>query len=558
MSVSATSPASDPAVQSLADLLSAAARLEAGQGHTPLLDAARALDTGQRPPAQIVVVADTPAQTSAVVAWLAGAGAEGGARLVTRELDTGGTAARALHAELVETPSLLLLAAGDTRPGAAPGDLGLLTEAAMVWAAVDLGGGLPSHLAALPGAALPPFRLASGENATPIGSPDADAAWSALRSAFQARRAMALAELVQERHQAEVRQLIGRQKREQGQDGPSESVASDAETRQRVEGMKAVVASELSLLAQDLRERGRRAGLRKGEIFGLIDQLLENLKADDLEQEVAGKKIRLTLRGEVTDELKTALGEALKGVIADDCEQLARRLTTVEEKLAPRIESLGLIERRIRLAAPSVEQFWAPIEEGLHLQGRYRGEIPKRGFLQRLGEGRRVVFLVLMIGSLFGGFMGFNIRRAAAMGPIFLVLFLGVFLYTYISWRKNERVVFDDELIRLRDILSSEFARLIGDALRERHMRLLAAADEMRKELFASLDALHREANAARAAALEGERKLARSRQRVVDQRLRDLQALAPALAKARQTFERQATDRRADALRAFAARQAS
>jgi hypothetical protein len=359
-----------------------------------------------------------------------------------------------------------------------------------------------------------------------------------VHEAHAVRRLEAVLELVMQRQQAELRQLTSRRKREQQQEAPVDLVAADAENRRRIDAMKSVAAAEVSLLSQELRDRGRRAGLRKGPLFGLVEELLANVRPADLDQEVAGKKIRLTLRPDVTDDLRQRVAEGLRAVILADCAEIGARLRDIEAKLAPHVESLGLAERRLRFSRPDPEDFWGPIDEAMHLQGRYRGEIQKRGFLQRLGEGRRVVFLVLMIGSLFGGFMGFNIRRAPAMGPVFLVLFLGVFLYTFISWRKQDEIVFDDELIRVRDILSSEFARLISDALRERQLRVMAALEELRRDIAAGLDSLQREAASARAVTVDGERKLSRARQKVLDDRVREVQALGAPLQALRERMQ--------------------
>jgi hypothetical protein len=197
-----------------------------------------------------------------------------------------------------------------------------------------------------------------------------------------------------------------------------------------------------------------------------------------------------------------------------------------------------------------MEPIWGPIDELLHLQTRYAGEIPRRGFLQRLGEGRRVVFTLLMVGSLVGGFMGFNIRRAAGMGPVFLLLFVGVVIYTYFSWRAEDRAVFETELGRLREALSMDFSRLLSEVLRERQNRLQAAIEDVRRDVGVSIDAAQREAAAGAAAAGEQERRASRTRLRVVEQRLREVQAMGHALARTRQGLDRL----HAEAARALAA----
>ena len=91
----------------------------------------------------------------------------------------------------------------------------------------------------------------------------------------------------------------------------------------------------------------------------------------------------------------------------------------------------------------------------LDLDIKYRGEIPRRGFMQRLGEGRRIVFVGMMALSLVGSFVGFNVRKAAWAGVVFLLLFLGAVAFTYRSWRHEEEESFGKEIERVRESVSA-------------------------------------------------------------------------------------------------------
>ena len=508
----------------LEELRAAAERLEQGQGHSPLTDEAdRLLAAGGADTVGVVVLGDG-FQVAATAARLGDPGVQGG------DLAWAADNTSALLAAMATRPTVLILAPGLEASSAADGEvLNLLAASAAGWATADPALADRIH----GGVRLPP---------TPDGLPPELA--RAVAAAHLARQAVMLADFVQERQQGEVRQLQARQKREQQRtEAPGALSAQEAAARQTIDGLKGQAAEQLGQLGQTLRERGRRTSLRTGPVLSLMTELLANLGEADFDQDPVGKKIRLSLKPEVADDLRERFATALQEEIAGDCAEIARSAAAIPERLAPGLQRIGLGPEGIRATPVRLDQIWAPIEEGLHLQVKYRGEVQRRGFLQRLGEGRRVVFLVLMIGSLFGGFMGFNIRRAAILGPVFLLLFIGSVAFTFHSWSKEERVDYEDELIRLRDMLSMEFSRLLTEALRERQVRLQLFMEELRREVMSTLDGLHRELGAARTRELEAERKLGRARDRMVEQKVRELQGLGPPILKARQTLERFAAD---------------
>ncbi len=363
-----------------------------------------------------------------------------------------------------------------------------------------------------------------------------------LSAVMRARRALSIADMILERQSSEVRQLQARLKRDQRIERTAGPSLIDPHTKQAFDQARAGVAEELSNLVRALRDRNRRAGLRTGTLFQALDDILAMLGEDDLERETVGKKIRLGLRSEVADKLKDQFAAALKQDIQGDITLMGEAFARVRSKINGMLDSLE-VKAAFSVPPPAFEDVWAPIEEAMFVDARYRGEMKKRGFLQRLGEGRRVVFVILMMGSLAGGFLGFNIRRAAGMGPVFLLLFIGTVAYTFHSWRQEDREIMEAEVARLREVLFTEFSRLLQDALRERQTRVQSALDDARREVAANLEALQRDAAAARASTTEKERKAARARLKVVETRLKELGAMSQVMTRARGGAERAVAD---------------
>lgn len=586
--------------QALDDLQRAAGVLERGQADTPLADElARIQGLGPRDPLTIVILATDEETRARALSWALGLSASDrepllatppvripdlqvGPRQPGEPLPPAGDLAGRISAAggagltvglpaaletLVICPAPADVVARSTRltgsrlvivaqrvrqdPSELQAAVDELTSAgAVLWRVAFQGPTDPSLRPGLPPAgvvALAPISVA--DDLTPeanlISGPRAQDVRRQIAALEQARAGLAASEMIGDRRQAEERLLQARQRREVDQARPADAATPDDESRQRLDRLKGQVAEELGRLTQDLRDSGRRAGLRNSEIYQLSEELLGNLRGQDLAQEPAGKKIRLSLKPEVAEELKARFTEALKGQIEADAERIRLAVARLDEAFDRAGAEMGVPER-MRMGPPDVvDEIWTPIEEALHLQVRYRGEMRKRGFVQRLGEGRRLLFVVLMVLSLIGGFLGFNVRRMTGLAPVFLLVFLGAVGWTFYSWRKEDDINFDDELLRLRDVLSPELSRMLGDVLRERQARLQGVLEDVRRNALGGIDTLQRAAGAARLQRAEGDRRSARTRLKAVEDRLREVQGLGPALQRAVGGLERAAGEAR-------------
>lgn len=560
--------------QTVAELLACARHLEQGQADCPLQRELEACDAPSNAPLLVVVAAESAAARARIGAWLLKLpalaaeqslfesrpcleialvaditelaprppGDPAGKPLVIRRAGIDPVTLIAVDFDSIQRQGPWLLDRLRAQPNLLVLESGGMGRAQSQLQAIDLiKAGACASLEAGHGGGMWRQVVPGSEGSdppSPILGPGSEALRLALGSVASLRRAAAAAQLIQERQGLERRQLHSRRKRDQIIERGPPAGQNDSDIKQVVDEVRTRVGEEFGRLGHALRERGRRAGLRTGSIFQLLDEQLGRLNEDDLERETLGKKIRLTLHSRAADDLKAVIAAALRAEIEADVALIAETFSRIMALMDPLSQALSLEAEPPRVEKPAVEVIWTPIEEALFVQARYRGEVPKRGFLQRLGEGRRVVFVVLMMGSLAGGFMGFNIRRAAGMGPVFLLLFLGVVAYTFYSWKAEDREIMETELSRLRDVLSTEFVRLLQDALRDRQMRFGAVVEEARRQFLANLDGLQRDAVAVKASRAEAARRAARARLRSLDARLKTLESLAQSVAKARQNLE--------------------
>lgn len=357
-----------------------------------------------------------------------------------------------------------------------------------------------------------------------------------LRNIYPLLRMQSIAKALAQQQQTEVQDLHSQLKRENLLPRPG---VDDDQIKSVVERARGEVAEAIARLSASLREAGRKAGLKTGTIFKFADELLGNISVEDLNREIAAKKIRLTLRADVIEEVRGAFAVTLGELLASDVEELRRATGLIHERLRSVCETLSIDCADLQVWTIDADHVSHPILEGMHLHPRYRGEVKRRGFLQRLAEGRRAVFVVLMIGSLFGGFLGFNVRRIALMGPLFLAMFAVSVAYTFRSWKDEERVIFEDELIRVREALGAECSRIIYDFVRERQARLQTVVDDVRRDSLVRLDFIQRKAIGVTLSTQQANRTAARAQSKVLEGRARELQHVGLALASTRAMLDR-------------------
>lgn len=393
----------------------------------------------------------------------------------------------------------------------------------------DVGGGLPAlpltwfEPAAPP--ALPGFLIAGPR----------DPLRRALRAARLGRRLAVLGKMTRERLDTEMRQLEARRKREARIERTIGG--GDEDLRARFDALRAAFLEAVGQLQLGIKEANRVALLKSGKLAGHMEQLVDSLGPEDLERELTHKTLRLSLKPALLAELRRRIAKSLRVQLDEDCILLRDGLASAREALEAGLGQMGAQVRSIAYAVPDNQELWEPLSQMLEMEIRYRGELPRRTFIHRLGEGRRLVFLVLMTLSLVGSFVGLNTRKAAYLGVALLFLFVGAVIYTYFSWRKEEQANLAEEIQKAKEALKNELLRVVGEIQREKLVRLGAAVDAIRRDVQLKLDGLLRDSLATRARTAESERREAQGRLRLIDQRLREMNGVEQRL----RAFQQQA-----------------
>lgn len=228
------------------------------------------------------------------------------------------------------------------------------------------------------------------------------------------------------------------------------------------------LSDELEGLNRKLQEESRHSLVGKGAFYYLVESEMEPLKADHLEKELVHNTYKLTVCQDTLRDISFRLSAELKSRFEEDAhvvkESLRKLVTQYQGKLIDWPQGLATTQKAIE----SLTAVSASSEDHLEFKIRYKGEMPKRGFLKRIGEGRRSMFMVLMMFSIFGGMLGFNYRNYQFMSAFFIFLFIAGTIWTYFSWRKDDEFKMHSEIDKARDQLHSEYMRAVGEIERNK------------------------------------------------------------------------------------------
>lgn len=258
--------------------------------------------------------------------------------------------------------------------------------------------------------------------------------------------------------------------------------------RAAADALRAELADALQALGRSVAERCRRTVASDSGVQGRMLAEVAKLGESDLAHEHTRQAIRITLsRG-----LQVDLQQAMRRHVEQDVRAM------VDEANALLRELGSMVERALRTdfacaqpcAVPALrtEPFMERVDDLVQIAVRYRGTLPRRGFMHRLAEGRKSIFTVLMFVSLFGSFLGFNWRSHMALGWLFMAGFVVAVAWTYRSWQDDDRERIEEELEKAREQLRMESRRALGDVYRELQAAFVETVESVRRTLVGDVD----------------------------------------------------------------------
>lgn len=446
----------------------------------------------------------------------------------------------ALESVIVARSQVLAVAAGENAPFAG-GDFPILQRLCgaigfalpiAVAPSPELAQSLARELAAARvGTVLPGQSLATIPSLLTVNAP-ANSLRRQLQHSATAKRLLLACDAIQARYDADSRQLQARRARDEAL--TRADVGAEGRGRRGHEGLRQRAGDEFASLARIADETSRRALLPDSVVGKRLRELVDEARPEDLRQETDHQQINLTLDARYLHRFEQGLRKAIKEHFKQDMAATREALHALKLRAERELEEAGqpVVVGWLDIGD---EDLWRRISELMNFEVRYRGQIPKRGFLQRLGEGRRLVFAVLMVASLLGTLVGVNFREGVFMGVILLAVFIGAVWYSYRSWETQDQSRLESEIQKVRDQLLQEARRLVSDLMQEKRLRISDYIEQQKRHYLQQIDDQARARTEQDTQRAHEQRERARARLRQLDTQLKELQMIAPRIARLKQ-----------------------
>ena len=274
---------------------------------------------------------------------------------------------------------------------------------------------------------------------------------------------------------------------------------------------------------KDLNEGSRLYLAANGEGMTQLKSIVDKLGADIVREEVRPKVIILTLD---ENELKRLL-QQIEALFWSYGKRMADR---VDRKVAEAIDDFG---RELRQAipdatAPAAEKFvHEKLRKGiaatLHTNLSYRGELPVKGFFERIQASRQIVFLMVGLLSLVGA-------SAIARSPVVILITLAIFsvmlFKTSRDFRQEAVELREREMERLLETMRTQMRQQLQELETIRLAQWRDHLQAQRRAVLTALDQANRDAAARQLREMEDERQKIQLKQKSLDKSQRDQLAL--------------------------------
>jgi hypothetical protein len=311
----------------------------------------------------------------------------------------------------------------------------------------------------------------------------------ALQLSLQAKRQLSVSDAVIDRYEQELRQLQSRKKREIRKSDTTTVSQHDLTLWTQ---LRAELNDQCQQTLKTLQETGRKRELPNSTGNISLKQHTDTLTYHDLDREEAYKTIKLSLGSSYQAQLLQFLQQSNKQSLKQDVQLLNKQFQLLAEILGQQCKVLLGYKPNFNMPAVDDNALWQDINGMIGLELRYQGELPKRGFVDRLAEGRKGV-MVLMMSAMLLGYIGIDLRNSGWIGLILLPVFIGTVIYSFVSFKKDEQHRLDKELVRVRDELLSASRRVLMDINRLKQNKLADYTDNLKKQWQQQLELLARE-----------------------------------------------------------------
>ncbi|MBB3168025.1 hypothetical protein [Simiduia aestuariiviva] len=342
----------------------------------------------------------------------------------------------------------------------------------------------------------------------------------AMQLALQVKRQVSATDALSDRYEQELKQLQSRKKREARKSSQDQSQAPDLTFWSQ---LRTEINDECQAATRALQEASRKRELGSSTGNAQLKQHTDSLTIDDLEREDGYKTVKLTLGKQYQSELMRFLQHNSKQALQQDLQSLQSALQAAADRLAEKCAQQLGYKPVLAVPAPDEKSLWQDMVEMIGLELRYQGELPKRGFIDRLSEGRKGA-MALMMSVMLLGYIGVDLRTSGWLGMVLVPVFIGTIIYTFISFKKDEAHRVDKELSRVREELLASSRRLSAEISRLKQTKLAEYTDALKKQWSLQLEQTAKDVSARTQAERDQIAHRARTRIGAIDTQLSEWQ----------------------------------
>jgi hypothetical protein len=165
--------------------------------------------------------------------------------------------------------------------------------------------------------------------------------------------------------------------------------------------------------------------------------------------------------------------------------------------------------------------------------------MPRPTLAARFGNARQMVMGLMIAGTLVGGVASLTGDSSPGAGggartliaSIMLPMLIIGFLWTYVSFRNQERLTLAKELDKLHEGVATELRRVLQDVFRDQQAALIAALQRAQRTVQTQVEAALEKTQQLRQRDTEDQRKRQTEQQRSAEQRIARLRQFAQQIA---------------------------
>lgn len=239
---------------------------------------------------------------------------------------------------------------------------------------------------------------------------------------------------------------------------------------------------------KNIESQVQELSLQNSVIVQAANRAIGNIQFSNITVTESHSILKLSLNEKTVLELRNVIFRQAKLALEKYYGQTESHLASVLDGLNQQLKVLAIPSLN-SLEFPGQKAIFHALDNRLEFNVNYRGEMPKRTVMTRLGESRKLIMGLSMATMVLGGVAKavWHIDLRSSVMAIAPLILIGGFAYTFVQWPKEDAEKLTKELEKVRDGLNGEMRRVIGDVQRFIQQQLIEIIETQKRFLQKNL-----------------------------------------------------------------------